>query len=166
MHIGVQGDVARESPIADVVVHNSGVIDLAAELHVFASQLAGEQMLARHHEVVLCDKSLLSVIAYTRLFLAEAMPAADVALFDAMTALAYSYASRYDVVFLLTDRYALRATVNPYRPAYADLRARAAELIRAECEAAGVVLEVVPRGLETVEKVDWVLARFATGDDG
>lgn len=159
-HIGVLGDAARSSCLVeDVAVHGSGKPDLVTELHVLATQLAGEQAMARHHEMIICDKSLLSVLAYTRLFLGDEVVGEETALFDAMTAFLHSYAPRYDAIYLLGDLYDLGRTADPYRPIDPELRASAAALIHAECEAAGANTHEVPRGLPTTEKVDWVLAR-------
>lgn len=165
VHLGVQGDVARRSPLVEeVVVHERGQIDLSLELHILASQLAGEQELARHHQLVLCDKSVLSVIAYARLFLTEGLDGSGRSLLESMARMAHSYAIRYDAIFLLGDLYALRRTADPYRPDDGALREKAAELIAVECEAAGTVHEV-PLGLATAEKVEWVLSQLGEIDE-
>lgn len=108
IHVAVQSDAARRSRLVeDVVLHRNGSVDLVTELHILASQLAGEQTLARHHDLIVCDKSVLSVIAYTRLFLLDGMDQADTELFHAIETMVHTYASRYDAVFLLSDLYDL-----------------------------------------------------------
>lgn len=161
-HVGVQEDAARVSPLVeDVMVHGRGEIDLSTEIHLLASQLAGEQSLARHHELVLCDKSAVSVIAYTRLYVA-AMDQGDEALFQAMGELVQRYAGRYDGIFFLADLYEIHETLDPYRPVNLPLkRERAGELIRAELEAADVRVHDVPTGLVTEQKVEWILTRIS-----
>jgi predicted ATPase len=162
MHAAVVEDGARSSPLVeDAVMHSEGEIDLATELHIMSSQLAREQELARHHELIVCDKSVLSVLAYTRLFLADRLTAGDVELFEAMVVLAQCYGRRYDGVFLLGDLYDLDTTPDPYRLRDPGVRERAAELICAECAAAAVKSHELPLGLATDEKVHWVLARLA-----
>lgn len=165
VHVAVHGDVARESPLVEeAIVHGKGEIDLTTELQLFAAQLAGEQLLARHHELVLCDKSLLSVIAYSTLFLDGKLDERERELLAAMRTMSHLYAERYDAVFLLGDLYPLEATDDPHRLVEQDGRLRLAGLLAAECESAAVQLHRVPVGLSSAEKLAWVSERIPKGD--
>lgn len=167
LHVGVQRDAARESPLVeDAIIHRHGEIDIATELHLFGSQLAGEQALARHHDLVLCDKSLLSVNAYSRLLLDGGLNGSDTELLAAMSSMSHVYARRYDAIFLLEDLYDLRATADRLRLAEEAQRERAAALLDEECRTAGVKVHTVPRGLPTEQKVAWVISRVPESDAG
>ena len=165
VHLAVQADVARMSSLVEeVVVHRKGDIDLSTELHILGRQLSGEQELAREHELVVCDKSALSVIAYTRLFLDEAMSDEDRTLFEAFARAVRCYSAGYDQVFLLQDLYPLEQGEDSYRPVDPQQRHRAVNLIEGEWNQIQTAVHAVPEGLDTQRKVDWILSQSEMGN--
>jgi nicotinamide riboside kinase len=154
---GYAGETARESPFLEAaVVHGTGFMDVSAELHIFASQVAREQVLARHLEVLLCDKTVVNVLAYARLLLTDPDPT-TARLLAAMHDFCRAYATLYDAVLLVADRHDLGRTRDPYRPLDPALREAAeAELVRV-CGELGLPLARVPPGLGLEGQVEWVL---------
>jgi predicted ATPase len=155
------GETARESPFLEaVVVHGRGLMDVSAELHIFASQIAREQLLARHGGLLICDTTVVNVLAYARLVLTCPGPATE-RMLGAMTRFCAAYVPLYDAAFLVSDRHDLCRTDDPYRPRDEGLReAVETELLRV-CAEVGLPLERLPVGLEAEAQVDWVLGRLA-----
>lgn len=154
------GETARDSPFLEaVVVHGRGDIDVSAELQIFASQIAREQLLARYGGLLICDKTVVNVLAYARLVLPCPDPATE-RLLAAMARFCAAYVPLYDATFLVCDRHDLGRTDDPYRPRDERLReAVEVELVRV-CAEVGLPLERLPVGLEPEAQVDWVLGRL------
>lgn len=153
------GETARDSPFLEgVVVHGKGSMDISAELHIFATQIAREQLLARYHRVLVCDKSVVNVVAYANLLMGRSDHASR--LLASMVGLCRAYVPLYDAAFLLSDRHQLGLTEDPFRPGDGALRdAVEAELVRI-CTEVGMALQPVPRGVPLERQVDWVVDRL------
>ena len=128
---------ARTSPyIEETVIHSKGAFDLATEVDLFAAQTSATLRAARHQHLLICDKTIVNVLAYARLVLTADPSSVDVAVLDAMAAFCQAWAPiTYDVVFYLPDRYTVPA--DPLRAKVAHLRAETAEAIRGACAAVG-----------------------------
>jgi hypothetical protein len=51
------------------VIHGKGRFDLATEVDLFAAQLSATLRAARHQRQLICDKTIVKVLAYARLVL-------------------------------------------------------------------------------------------------
>lgn len=157
---GQAGESARESPFVEtVVVHGRGAMDISAELHIFASQIVREQLLARHLELLVCDKSVVNVLAYARLVLTGDDPA-TARLLAAMRDFCHAYVPLYDIAFLVSDRYELGGTDDPYRPRDGRLRDAVETELLSACDQVGLPLARVPAGVGLERQVDWVHGRL------
>ncbi len=147
-------ETARRSPfVEELAIHRSTSFSLAAQLQLFCTQLAEEQLLARHHEMIVADCSVVNALGYARLL--PSLSVNEEALLIALEGVVAAYAGSYDVVFYLEDRYELARTNDPYRLEDEGIRARADIAIRAECEAVGLPLVQVPVSLSLQERLDW-----------
>jgi thymidylate kinase len=65
VHVTCTEEPARTSPfMEDIVLRGLGTFDLAAELDAFAAMLTVQLRAARHHAVLIADKTTLNVVAY------------------------------------------------------------------------------------------------------
>ncbi|WP_199564990.1 AAA family ATPase [Spongiactinospora rosea] len=155
------GEPARSSPfIEDIVIHGRGGFDLAAEVDLFGAQLTTQLRAARHHTVLITDKTLFNVVAYARLLL----PAADRPAVEAMTTLCMALAGWYDSVLYCSDIFDPRQPGDDFRVKVAD---RQRDVDQALCDLlrlAGSPLTEIPAALSTSDRVQWILTRLA--EDG
>jgi predicted ATPase len=160
---------ARTSPyIEETVIHGKGEFDLTCELDLFAAQLSATLRAARHQRLLICDKTIVNVLAYARLVLATTPETADSAVVEAMTALCRTWAPQtYDAVFYLSDGF--HPAPDPMRARVGDLQAETAQAVRAACHDVGIPLVDVPGGLDTAARVAWIARRvdrlLANNDD-
>jgi hypothetical protein len=68
-----------------------------------------------------------------------------------------AWASTYDAVFYLPDRY--QQPADPLRAKVTHLQAMTAESVRDTCAAVGLPLIDVPAGLDTPARVAWIARR-------
>ena len=152
-------ETARRSGFVEaVVIHGSGTFSLEAELQLFAAHISEEQLAARHHELVVCDKTVANVVGYARLLVSETCDAPN--LLDAMENFAAAYSSYYDKVFYLSETYDLSTTKDPYRPVDRKFQDDADRYIRRACEEADMHLIDLPHGLDLEDQVGWVSQRI------
>ena len=70
VHAASFTEVARASAFVEqVVIHGKGCFDITAELQLLAAQIAQEQLLARYHQLLICDRSVANVLGYSRILL-------------------------------------------------------------------------------------------------
>ncbi|MDG4797183.1 ATP-binding protein [Micromonospora sp. WMMD1082] len=150
---------ARTSPfIEETVIHGKGGFDLACEVDLFAAQLSATLRAARHHALLICDKTVVNVLAYARMVLAPEPGGTDAAVLEAMSGLCAAWApASYDAVFYLPDRFDHPA--DPMRAKVAHLQAETAEAVRATCADVGLPLVDLPAGLDTAGRVAWIILR-------
>jgi hypothetical protein len=153
------GEPARTSPfIEEIVIHGKGVFDLATEIDLFAMQLAATLRAARHHRLLVCDKTVVNVLAYARMVLAAPPGSHNAAVLDAMAGFCRAWApDTYDAVFYLPDRF--NHPADPMRAKVAHLQERTAEAVRDTCADVGLPLREVPPGLDTAARVAWIVRR-------
>ncbi|MFI7214675.1 ATP-binding protein [Micromonospora maritima] len=144
---------ARTSPfIEETVIHGKGAFDLTTEVDLFGAQLSTTLRAARHHDLLICDKTAINVLAYARLVLAAPPGSHEAAVLQAMAVFCRAWApSTYDAVFFLPDAYTDPA--DPMRAKVAHLQDETATAVRAACAEAGVALHDVPPGLDLAERV-------------
>jgi hypothetical protein len=155
-------EVARQSPfVEDVVIHGREPFDISGELHLLGAQIALEQSLARHHELLICDKTVANILGYSLLLLQSSADAFAHDMIRAMEALCRAYVRQYDLVFYACDLYELDSTNDPFRPRDREFQRRADEFIRDACKRVGVAFVEIPLGLTLASKVNWVAQHSA-----
>jgi predicted ATPase len=163
LHTASFVELARESPfLEEILIYNKGEFDLFTELHLFAGQLTEELVTARNHELIICDKSLVSVLAYARLLLTAAPGSFESNMLDAMESLCRTYSQIYDAVFYLSDMYDLQRTKDPFRGSIMQEQALQKEIdiaIKEVCDAVGLKRIEVPTGMSLNDKLQWVAER-------
>jgi len=154
--VACTGEPARTSPfIEETVIHGKGDFDLATEVDLFGAQLSATLRGTRHQQLLVCDKTVVNVLAYARLLL-PAPPgshAADV--LDAMTAFCRAWAAAtYDAVFFLPDAY--RNPPDPMRSKVTHLQDQTTTALRAICADVRLPLLDLPVGLDLTERVAFI----------
>jgi predicted ATPase len=161
VHAECTGEPARYSPfIEEIVLHGKGTFDLTAELDLFAVQITTQLRAARHHAVLVTDKTLANVLAYARLLL----PPGDKVVLEAMAGMCRALRPLYDAVFYCTDSFDPRQPGDEYRVKVADRQHDIDAALRHTCAATGIHLIDLPQGLSTATRVDWILRRLAERD--
>lgn len=151
-------EVTRSSPfVEEAAIFGGRPYSISSQLQLFGAQLAEEQLLARHHEVVISDRSILNPIAYGRMLLSDARSRE---ILTALEIFARSYARTYDTVFLVHDNRLLSGRRDPYRPHDEAFRRKAQESLASSIAGSGVVSLDVPEGLELPERMSWVVSRI------
>jgi hypothetical protein len=152
------GEPARTSPfIEDIVIHGNGAFDLPTEVDLFAAHLSATLRATRHQRLLICDKTIVNVLAYARMVV-PAPPGTRLAdVLDAMEAFCRAWASTYDAVFHLGERY--QPPADPMRAKVAHLQADTATAVRAACATVKMPLIDVPTGLDLAARVAWIAGR-------
>jgi len=152
------GEPARTSPfIEETVIHGKGTFDLVTEVDLFAAQLTTTLRAARHHQLLICDKTVVNVLAYARLVLPASPGSSDAAVIDAMTEFCKAWAPTYDAVLYLTERYEQPA--DAFRAKVAHLQNETAAAVRDAYSAVRLPLIDVPAALDLPARVAWVARR-------
>jgi hypothetical protein len=133
---------------------------LLRSLDYWTDPLATEQLrTARHHQVLITDKTVINVLAYARMLLAIRPGSIDEAVLDAMQHFCRAWAPTYDRVFFTRDHYSQPS--DGFRVKVEGLQDTASTALREAYRQAGVNLVDVPAGLETDERVTWIASRVA-----
>nr|WP_221375092.1 AAA family ATPase [Actinoplanes polyasparticus] len=153
------GEPARTSPfIEETVIYGKGVFDLPTEVDLYAAQLSATLRAARHHHLLICDKTIVNVLAYARMVLPAPPGSNEVAVLDAMAGFCRVWApATYDAVFYLPDRY--RQPADPMRAKVSHLQEQTADAVRDTCADVGLPLVDVPAGLDVAARVAWIARR-------
>jgi hypothetical protein len=150
------GEPARSSPfIEETVIHGQGEFDLACEVDLFAAQLSAQLRAARHQQLLVCDKTILNVLAYAHIVL-DPDDGHTAAVVEAMSQFCRAWAHVYDAVFYCPDQY---RQPDPLRAKVSQLQGSAAGAVRDVFAHAGVDLIDVPSGLSVDYRVAWVTQR-------
>lgn len=158
IHAECTNEPARYSPfMEEIVLHGKGSFDWAAELDVFAAQLTTQLRAARHHTVLITDKTLANVLAYARLLL----PGDDEPVLEAMAGMCRAVSGMYDAVFYCSDTFDPRQRGDGFRDKVADRQNDVDESLRTTCAEVGISLIDVPQGLDTAARVAWISWRLA-----
>ena len=105
IHAASLAETARTSAfVEEVVIHDHGAFDIAAELHLLSSQIAQEQLLARHHELLICDKTVANVLGYSSILLSRETDGFSSQMLKSMECFCRDYVEQYDAVFFLSDQ--------------------------------------------------------------
>ena len=139
------------------MIHGKGEFDLATEVDLFAAQLSMTLRAARHHHLLICDKTVVNVLAYARMVLPAPSDSHNADVLEAMTAFCRAWAPTYDVVFYLPDRYPDPA--DPFRAKVTHLQDQTAQAVRHTYADVGMPLVDVPAGLDVAGRVAWIARR-------
>ena len=157
--VDATGEPARVSPfIDDIVLHDQGDFDLVTEVDLFGAHLSATLRAARHQRLLVCDKTIVNVLAYARLVLNTRRDSREAAVLDAMAAFCRTWAPiSYDAVFYLPDHY--QQPQDPLRSKVAHLQQATANAIRNTYADLGLDLTDVPAGMTTAARVTWIAQR-------
>lgn len=159
--VGCSEEPARTSPfMEDIVIHGQGEFDLVAEVDLFGAQLSEQLRASRRLQLLICDKTVINVLAYARLVL-DGPPGSHTAdVLAAMAQFCAAWAPVYDAVFYCADNY--HQDNDPMRAKVSHLQDAAAQAVLDTCTAAGVALHHVPTGLTVDQRVTWVARHIDT----
>lgn len=164
VHIGVVQEVARRSPfVEEVAVHRLRNYDIHADLHLFATHIAEEQRAGRQYDLVLVDRSIISVLAYAEVF-GSAITLEDQRLIAVMRDFTRAYVSLYDAVLFLDDVYDMATTADKFRPTDRLVQQRAHDALRRATSELYPNVIYVPTGLSLPERTEFVMERIRGGD--
>lgn len=148
---------ARYSPfLEDIVLHNVGTFDLVAELDAFAQQLSVPMRTARHHSLLIADKTPANVIGYARTVLDLTEPGVG-AVVAALEGLCRAWMPlAYDVVIFSRDRFDQKSGGDRFREKVLGLRSEVEEAVYKATADSGVRTLELPTGLSTERRVQWI----------
>lgn len=156
--VGCSEEPARASPfMEEIVIHGRGDFDLVAEVDLFGAQLSEQLRASRQLQLLICDKTVVNVLAYARLVLDASPGTHTAAVLAAIAQFCSAWAPVYDAVFYCADSY--QQGPDPMRAKVSHLQDDAAHAVLDTCTAAGVALHHIPTGLDVADRVAWV-ARF------
>ncbi len=160
VHVAAVAEPARNSPfIEEIVVHGKGEFDLETEVDLFASHLSSQLRAARHHTMIISDKTIANVLAYARLVLPTLPGGRQATTLAAMETFCRAWAHTYDAVFYCCDRFSQQQPGDPYRVKVLDIQPAADRVIRHTCATTGQRVIDVPPGMATADRVHWIAAR-------
>lgn len=158
IHITCVDEPSRNSPfMEEIVLHGRGTFDIVAELDTFAAQYTTQLRAARHHAVLVADKTPMNVVAYAR----SLLPEQDAPVIDAMLGLCAATAHLYDAVLYASDVYDPRQPGDALRSKVADQQAEVDKVLREVAAHAGITLIEIPRRLTTPDRVRWISRHLA-----
>lgn len=162
--VGSQLETARENPIIEATrIHGRGEVDVFGQLSLFGTKLTQEALQARYNEMLITDKTVMNVLGYARLLIADAT-AVERDLLDAVASLCRAYAACYDVVFYSQDLYDTTLTADPFRPSDREFQAAADRSIRTALDAVSCQPVEIPLGLSLAQRVEFVLSHPRTAE--
>lgn len=146
---------ARASPfIEDIVLHGTGDFDLPTEVDLYGAQLTSQLRAARHHQLLICDRTIMAVLAYAQLVLPPEPRTAKVLI--AMEQMCRAWAPIfYDAIILCTDTY--QAPHDQMRSKVTGLQHDIAHAIRTICDTTGITTYNMPTGLSAGDRTSWAV---------
>ncbi|MEE1764399.1 AAA family ATPase [Streptomyces sp. SP18BB07] len=154
------GEPARTSPFMEaIVLHEEGNFDLVAELDLLAQHLTVPLRAARHHQLLITDKTPANVLALARLVLDPSEPGVGSVLASAESLCRAWMPLAYDAVVYCRDKYDQKAGGDRMREKVLSLQDEADRAILDACKRTGVPILEMPLGLSIDERVQWVAAQ-------
>ncbi|AXI91327.1 thymidylate kinase (plasmid) [Streptomyces sp. ETH9427] len=155
------GEPARTSPfMEDIVLHNQGTFDLVAEVDLFAQHFTVPLRAARHHQVLITDKTPANVLALASLVLDLTEPATATVLGAADAFCRAWMPHAYDAVVYCSDRYDQKAGGDRMREKVLALQDPADDAIRDTLSRVpNLPILEMPLGLTAAERVQWTVKR-------
>ncbi|QFG13234.1 thymidylate kinase [Streptomyces phage Gilgamesh] len=163
--VACTGEPARTSPfMEEIVLHEKGNFDLVAELDLFAQHFTVPLRAARHHQVLITDKTPANVLALAGLVLDPTEPGTAPVLAAAEAMCRAWMPIAYDAVIYCRDRYDQKAGGDRMRAKVLNIQDESDSAIYEACRATGVPMLEMPTGLTVAERVQWTMRRV--GDMG
>ncbi|MEU5436475.1 AAA family ATPase [Streptomyces sp. NPDC020719] len=158
VNVACTGEPARTSPFMEaIVLHGEGKFDLVAELDLFALHHTVPLRAARHHRLLITDKTPANVLALARLVLDPCEPGAAKAL-AAMEKLCRAWMPlAYDLIVYCRDRYDQKTGGDRFREKVLALQDDADRAVYQACKDTGAPIVELPTGLSTAERVRWIV---------
>lgn len=158
--VSVVEEQARQSPfIEEILAGGCDGFDVAAEADLFAAQLSAQLRAARRSEMIICDTTTASVLAYAWLVLQAPPRSPAAAAIGAMEAFCRALAPAYDAVFYCCDRFRCDPAGDPWRARFLELQPAADRVIRSTCATVGQRVIDIPPNMTTGHRVSWITAR-------
>ncbi|MFE9686803.1 AAA family ATPase [Streptomyces sp. NPDC006285] len=155
------GEPARTSPfMEDIVLHGVGNFDLVAELDLFAQHFTVPLRAARHHQVLITDKTPANVLALASLVLDRTEPSTGPVLAAAKALCRAWMPTAYDAIVYCRDRYDQKAGGDRMREKVLSIQDESDSAIYDACRATGVPILEMPTGLTASERVEWTVGRL------
>lgn len=104
-------EVARNSPYLSA---NERTIEMQVDL--FGKQIAEEMERCRNAELLICDRSLLDIVMYSKLFFSKIEDERSKAYLNAMESFLPYYMATYDLIYRTTRLYTPKDTPDQIRP--------------------------------------------------
>ncbi|MFF1359602.1 hypothetical protein [Streptomyces sp. NPDC058297] len=165
VNVTCTGEPARVSPfMEDIVLHGEGNFDLVAELDLLAQHFTVPLRAARHHQVLITDKTPANVLALANLVLDPSEPGTGAVLAAAEAMCRAWMPTAYDVVVYCRDQYDQKAGGDRMREKVLGLQNDADTAIYEACATTGVTMLEMPPDLTVAERVRWTVERL--GDMG
>ncbi|AJC58587.1 thymidylate kinase-like protein [Streptomyces sp. 769] len=139
----------------EIVLHGKGHFDLPAEIDLFGQQLSIPLRAARHHQVLITDKTPANVTALARMVLDASEPGTGAVLAAAEAFCRAWMPLTYDAIVYCRDRYDQKSGGDRMREKVLALQDEADEVIYQACRATGVPILEMPTGLTVAERVQW-----------
>ncbi|WP_128378539.1 AAA family ATPase [Streptomyces cavernae] len=163
--VACTGEPARTSPfMEDIVLHGEGNFDLVAELDLFAQHFTVPLRAARHHQVLVTDKTPANVLALAGVVLDPNEPGTAAVLAAAEAMCRAWMPTAYDAIVYCRDRYDQKAGGDRMREKVLGIQDESDTAIYEACRATGVPLLEMPTGLTVAERVQWTVTHV--GDMG
>ncbi|MEU6406775.1 hypothetical protein [Streptomyces sp. NPDC046985] len=161
VNVACTGEPARTSPfMEDIVLHGEGGFDLVAEMDLFAQHFTVPLRAARHHRVLITDKTPLNVLALAGLVLDLSEPRVGAWLRSAERMCQVWMPLAYDMVVYCGDRYDQKAGGDRMREKVLPLQDQADEAVRAALrKVPEVPVLSMPLNLTVAERVQWTVER-------
>ncbi|MEU9338070.1 AAA family ATPase [Streptomyces sp. NPDC048290] len=156
------GEPARASPfMEEIVLHGLGDFDLIAELDLLAQHLTVPLRAARHHQLLITDKTPANVLALAGLVLDPLEPHMSRVL-GAAEALCRAWMPvAYDAVVYCQDRYDQKAGGDRMREKVLSLQDETDDALWRTLRSCEVQPLKLPTGLTVTERVHWTSERLS-----
>jgi thymidylate kinase len=116
IHLGIVDDSARRNRfVEDFILHGIPMTSIA-EVNLVCQQIAAETIAARHNDLILCDKTILNILAYSSLLVE------DSTILTALRVFGSAYVSSYDNIFLLSEDFNVQEAGDSLRTRDSRLR--------------------------------------------
>lgn len=165
VNVACTGEPARTSPfMEDIVLHGEGNFDLVAEVDLFAQHFTVPLRAARHHQVLITDKTPANVLALAGLVLDPTEPGTAEVLAAAEALCRAWMPIAYDAIVYCRDRYDQKAGGDRMREKVLNIQDESDTAIHEACAMSGVPMLEMPTGLTVAQRVQWTVERV--GDMG
>jgi predicted ATPase len=163
IRVTVVEEQARDSPFAEDVLAGRSPFDIEAGAGLYAAQMLAQLRAARASEMIICDTTTASVLAYAWLVLPAPPRSRAAGALAAMEAFCRVLAPAYDAVFYCCDRFRCDPASGPWRVRFPDLQPAADRVIRSTCATVGQRVIDLPPNMSTGHRVDWISRTSSAG---